>query len=137
MATEILTRTLLALAITGVGVGAYGLANRYVLRRAAHKTRGLETFHPGAPAILYFTTPACAPCKTIQRPAIIEVQKTLEYDVQVIEVNASSQTDMADYWGVLSVPTTFIIDKTGQPRHINHGVTSARELIKQIEMYKN
>ena len=137
MATEILTRTLLALAITGVGIGAYGLANRYMLRRTSHKTQGLEAFRFGAPGILYFTSPTCAPCKTIQRPAIMEVQKTLDYDIQVIEVDASTQTDLADYWGVLSVPTTFIIDKTGQPRHINHGVTMARELIKQIEIYKN
>ncbi|HLE53485.1 MAG TPA: hypothetical protein VI755_15570, partial [Anaerolineales bacterium] len=39
----------------------------------------------------------------------------------------------ADYWGVLSVPTTFIIDRRGRPRRVNHGVASAEKLFKQIE----
>ncbi len=137
MATDILTRTLFALALAGMGVGVYGLANRYVLKRAAHKFRGLENFQLGVPAILYFTTPSCVPCKTIQRPAIQEVQRTLGRNIQVIEVDASKRTDLADYWGVLSVPTTFIIDKNGQPRHINHGVTHTAKLINQMESYKN
>ncbi len=136
MATEILSRTLLALAIAGVGVGAYGLANRYILKRAAEKFRGLENFRLGVPAILYFTTPSCVPCKTIQRPALQEVQLALEDTIQIIEVDASTRTDLADYWGVLSVPTTFIIDKTGQPRHINHGATHARTLIQQIRSFQ-
>ncbi len=137
MSTEILTRTLLALAITGVGVGAYGLANRFLLARSTEKYLGLENFRVGVPAILYFTTPTCAPCKTIQRPAIQEVQHNLGRAVQIIEVDASTHTDLADYWGVLSVPTTFIIDENGQPRHINHGVALAGKLLKQIETYAN
>ena len=137
MSTEILTRILLALAITGVGVGAYGLANRFLLARSTEKHLGLENFRVGVPAILYFTTPTCAPCKTIQRPAIEEVQDNLGRAVQIIEVDDSTRTDLADYWGVLSVPTTFIIDENGQPRHINHGVTLAGKLLKQIETYAN
>ncbi len=43
------------------------------------------------------------------------------------------QPELADYWGVLSVPTTFVIDGQGQPRHINHGMTSQDKLRRQIE----
>ena len=52
--------------------------------------------------------------------------------VQVIEVDASSHPDVANYWGVLSVPTTFIIDSHGEARRVNHGVTSADKLQAQI-----
>jgi thiol-disulfide isomerase/thioredoxin len=132
MATEILTRSLIALAIVGVGVGVFSLANRVILKRASQKFQGLESFNLGVPAILYFTTPTCVPCKIVQRPAIQEVQEVLGAGVQIIEVDASLRTDLADYWGVLSVPTTFIIDPEGKPRQINHGVTLANKLIAQI-----
>jgi thioredoxin-like negative regulator of GroEL len=53
---------------------------------------------------------------------------------QVIEVDASSQPDVAQEWGVMSVPTTFVIDASGKPRYVNHGVTNAATLIKQLEL---
>jgi hypothetical protein len=40
---------------------------------------------------------------------------------------------VADYWGVLSVPTAVVIDSQGRPRRVNHGVTSAEKMLKQIE----
>lgn len=136
MATEILSRALIALAIVGLGIGVYGLTNRAVLMRASRKNyRGLENFKPGASAILYFTTPECVPCKTIQRPAIQTLQQEIGDDLQVIEVDASAQPELANHWGVLSVPTTFIINKSGEPRHVNHGVTRADKLLKQIEKF--
>ena len=136
MATEILSRALIALAIAGVGIGVYELTNRTLLMRASRKNyRGLENFIPGSPAILYFTTPACIPCKTVQRPAIQSLKRKVEDGLQVIEVDASAQPELANHWGVLSVPTTFIINKRGEPRHVNHGVTRAEQLLKQIEKF--
>jgi hypothetical protein len=40
---------------------------------------------------------------------------------------------VADYWGVLSAPTTFIIDARGQPRAVNHGLASMEKLLRQLE----
>ena len=118
MATEVFSRALLALAIAGVGYGVYELTSRAVLMRASKRSYlGLEGFRPGAPAILYFTTPTCMPCKTVQRPAIQSVQQQIG-DVQVIEVDASTQPELANHWGVLSVPTTFIINSKGAQERI-------------------
>ena len=132
MDAEILSRSLWALAIAGIGIAAYSLTNRVVLARSGQKFKSLDGFLPGIPAILYFTTPTCIPCKTVQRPAIQQVQKTLGEGVQIIEVDASERVDLANEWGVMSVPTTFIIDKNGQPRQINHGVTRAEKLLMQL-----
>jgi thiol-disulfide isomerase/thioredoxin len=93
----------------------------------------LASMRHGIPAILYFTTPTCAPCKTQQRPALQHLLSELGDQVQVIEVNAFENPDAADRWGVLSVPTTFILDAQGRPREINHGVAGADKLKQQLQ----
>lgn len=137
---EILTRLGMALVIVLGGVAFYWAATRlrlYMLRRRAKSgghLGGLE-LRPGVPAILYFTTPDCAPCRTVQGPAIEELREQLGERLQVIKIDASKQMGLADYWGVLSVPTTFIIDAQGRPRHVNNGVTPAVRLRQQLREF--
>lgn len=133
MSGEILARAFAAAMIAAGGLGLYFLANRLLLARLRGRRLGLEAVHPGIPAILYFTTPACQPCRTLQRPALARLQERLGERLQVITVDASLRPDLADYWGVLSVPTTFVIDSRGRPRRVNHGVASAEKLLRQIE----
>jgi thioredoxin 1 len=133
MDSDILIRALWAVAIAGGGLAVYWLANRVILARARGKRLGLESIRPGIPAILYFTTPTCAPCKTVQRPALANLKERLGDCLQVIEVDAFARPDLADYWGVLSVPTTFVIDAQGRPRRVNHGVANAEKMLRQIE----
>jgi thioredoxin 1 len=132
MPDDLLIRAVWAAAIVVGGIVLYRLANQALLARLRGRRLGLEAIRPGVPAILYFTTPSCAPCKTIQRPALTRLQARLGDCLQVIEVDASVRTDLADYWGVLSVPTTFVIDSRGRPRCVNHGVASAGKLLRQI-----
>jgi thioredoxin 1 len=133
MDSEILMRALWAAALVVGGLVVYWLAKRIILARVRGKRLGLESIRPGIPAILYFTTPTCAPCKTIQRPALAHLKERLGDCLQVIEVDATARPDLADYWGVLSVPTTFVVDSQGRPGRVNPGVTSAEKLLKQIE----
>ena len=133
MLADLLVRAIWALLIAGILVAAYWAVNWLIVNRARSKRLGLEDIHPNIPAILYFTTPSCVPCKTIQRPALTRLQERLPGSIHVIEVDAAARPDLADYWGVLSVPTTFIIDARGRPRRVNHGVSSAEKLQKQIE----
>ncbi len=133
MIADPLVRAIWAILIAGIFVGAYWALNWLIIARARGKRLGLETIRPGIPAILYFTTPTCVPCKTIQRPALAKLQERLGDSIQVIEVDAAAQPELANYWGVLSVPTTFIIDRRGRPRRVNHGVSGADKLKKQIE----
>jgi thiol-disulfide isomerase/thioredoxin len=132
MIPEVLTRLLIAAAVIGSGLLGYWLLQRISLRRAATRVLGLSEYRTGRPAILYFTTPTCAPCKTVQRPAIQSLKDRWGGALQVFEIDATRQPDLADAWGVLSVPTTFIIDPHGQPRHINHGVATAEKLYSQL-----
>lgn len=131
-----LERLVILAAFAAVSVLAYHALRRWHVRRVAGVAVGdplLAALRPGVPAILYFTTPTCAPCITQQRPALQRVLTELGDQVQVIEVNAQEQPDAADRWGVLSVPTTFILDGRGQPRTVNHGVTGPDKLLGQLQ----
>jgi hypothetical protein len=68
-----------------------------------------------------------------QRPAIQRLLSEMGDGVQVIEVDALEQPEAADRWGVLSIPTTFILDRQGQPREINYGVARAEKLKHQLQ----
>jgi hypothetical protein len=52
--------------------------------------------------------------------------------LQIFEIDATAQPRLADAWGVLSVPTTFLIDAAGRPRRVNHGAVRAGALMAQL-----
>lgn len=134
---EILLRLGIALFIILAGIVVYRFVTAVrlaLLRMKQNPMVGLGG-RAGVPAILYFTTPDCAPCKTFQAPAIESLQAQFGDRLQVIKIDASQRNDLADAWGVLSVPTTFIIDAQGQPRHVNNGVASAAKLRQQLREF--
>ena len=133
MLPEFAIRLLISLAVIWFVLCLNWLANRVLLKRTSLKAKTLAEFLPGSPAILYFTTPTCVPCKTLQRPAIQHLKEELGEALQVLEIDASIQPALADEWGVLSVPTTFVIDGRGQTRHINHGVATTEKLFQQLK----
>jgi thiol-disulfide isomerase/thioredoxin len=129
---ETLTRTGLALLIILGGASFYLLHQHWTKLRVPRLLLDLGPLRPGATTLVYFTTPTCVPCKTIQRPAIQKASQILGDALQVLEIDASERPEIAQRWGVLSVPTTFVIDPRGAVRHVNHGVTRAEKLMKQI-----
>lgn len=122
----------LALLIAGVGLAVYFGWTRLWLARKARQTLGLPDYKPGRPAVLYFTAPGCLPCQTVQRPALNELMAQWDGRLQVLEVDAIAQPHLADNWGVLAVPTTFVIDSSGRPRRVNHGVARTDRLMAQL-----
>jgi thiol-disulfide isomerase/thioredoxin len=132
-----LERALIALVLLAIGFLAYRLWSRYHLGRAAANTTGdpiLYELKPGVPAIIYFTTPTCIPCRTQQRPALARLQDDLGEGVQIVEIDATEHPDAADRWGVFSAPTTFILDAQHHLREANYGVADAAKLQRQLEL---
>jgi thioredoxin 1 len=130
---SIVLRFGLAIGIIGLGWFAYWLVNQRLLGRARNNVFTLFNRLPDKPILVYFTTPDCAPCKTVQRPAIEQVSNVLGETLKVVEINAYEQPDLARTWGVMSVPTTFVIDARGEARYVNNGVARAEKLLEQIQ----
>ena len=133
MSADILLRLFLAIGIIILGAAAYWLINQRLLVRAKDNLFTLFKTLPKKPVLVYFTTPDCAPCKTVQRPAIEQVRNLLGEKLHVIEINAYERPDLAKVWGVISVPTTFLLDARGEARYVNNGVARANKLMKQIQ----
>ena len=131
-------RTGIAILIVGLAYGSYQAFIRWQVARVAHRRTGnelLDMLRPGIPAVIYFWSETCAPCKTVQKPALEQLQTDLGPDgVQVVAVNALERPELADSWGVLGLPTTFIVDRDGRPRRVNHGVVRAENLKHQIAL---
>jgi thiol-disulfide isomerase/thioredoxin len=123
----------LAIVIIGLGAFTYWLINQRLLVRARNNVFTLFNTLPNKPVLVYFTTPDCAPCKTIQRPAINRVSTLLGEELEVIEIDATERPDLAKVWGVMSVPTTFVLDAGGEARYVNNGVARAEKLLEQIQ----
>jgi thiol-disulfide isomerase/thioredoxin len=121
-----------ALVLIGALVASYRLVTSLVLARAARKGPGLLPFKPGTPGVIFFTTPDCVTCKAAQRPALEKLTDRMPGSVQVIEVDAQDNAALAREWSVLSVPTTFVLDRDGIPRQVNHGFASMEKLLGQI-----
>ena len=133
MSEDILLRSALAIAIIIIGALSYWLINQRSLVRARNNIFTLFSTLPNKPVIVYFTTPDCAPCKTVQRPALDRVSKLLGEQLQVIEIDATERPDLARKWGVMSVPTTFLLDARGEARYVNNGVARAEKLMEQLQ----
>jgi thiol-disulfide isomerase/thioredoxin len=66
------------------------------------------------------------------KPALQRLVKELGNRFQVLEVDAEDQTEATRYWNVLSVPTIFVLDPHGKPRHVHYGVVSPAVLRAQL-----
>jgi thiol:disulfide interchange protein len=131
-------RIIILTAITLVGLGLYHGFKWWMLRRSARLQAAndplLSAFHQGRPGILYFTADFCVACKTQQRPALSQLMQRMGEDhVQIIQIDAQHQMADAERWGVMSLPTTFVLDQQGKPKAVNYGVVSTEKLIRQLE----
>ena len=133
MSSDILLRFAFAIGIIFLGVGVNWLFNRRLISRARDGIGSLFNTLPNKPTIVYFTTPDCAPCKTVQRPALEKLTNLLGEKLHVVEIDATQQPEVAKTWGVMSVPTTFLLNSRGEARYVNNGVARVEKLMEQIQ----
>ena len=132
-----LERTLIAVALLVLVFGGLVLARRGLARRdrriVARLNEGRPALEsPAAPRLVYFTTSTCVVCRVQQEPAIEALREHLP-ELVLERHDAIEERALASEYGVLSVPTTAVYDRSGALVTINRGFAPAAVLLGQIE----
>ena len=131
-----LERLALSIALIAFGLAAYCVYQNFQLWRLGSLKRAddpvLGRLQRNIPAIVYFTTPGCIPCNVQQQPALTRLVDDLADQVQVVQIDATEEPEVASKWGVLTAPTTFVLDANGKTQAINHGVADEHKLKRQL-----
>jgi hypothetical protein len=83
--------------------------------------------------LMYFWAEGCAQCAPQERQIELAQRQLSELDrrMEVRKMHAADQKGGVVALGVLTVPTTAVIDPSGNILAINPGLTSAAKLVKQ------
>lgn len=127
---------MLAAAVLGLAFLAFRAWQRARVAQLAQRAAPAELLGlglpAGSPAILYFTTAMCGICRLQQAPALQQLAQRLDHRVPVHTLDAIEARALADFYGVLTVPTTVVLDQGRRPAHINHGLATAPVLFTQV-----
>jgi thioredoxin-like negative regulator of GroEL len=96
----------------------------------------LDAEPDGRRTLIAFSTPSCAACHQAQSPAIDLVRKQLgEEALRVIRVDAARQPRAARAFGILTVPSTVVVDAGGQRiLAVNQGFAPSTRLVQQLQL---
>ncbi len=129
-------RTLILIALAGLVALLFMAGRRFVASRRG-RALSAEPFMPAAASgvgrvrLLAFSTPQCQQCRFLQKPALEEVAAQAG-DVEIISMNAQAEPDLAERYGILTVPSTVILRPDGRAAAVNFGYAPARQLLEQI-----
>ncbi|MCX6040280.1 MAG: thioredoxin family protein [Caldilinea sp.] len=129
-----LERVLIVAAIALAAALLYALWRHWQQRQLQGLQETPPTLPPsvqgGKPAVLYFTTQECAQCRLQQTPILAQLQARL--DVAVHKLDAIEQRALADLYGIMTVPSTVVLNPELRPVAINQGVAPLQKLQRQI-----
>jgi thioredoxin 1 len=84
------------------------------------------------PAILFFSGDACSICHTAQRPALDRLTPELGDRIPVREIDVAEESGLARRFGVLTLPTTIVLDREGRTVAVNAGFAPTSLLHEQL-----
>lgn len=84
----------------------------------------------GRSTVVTFSTPSCAECRT--QAAILD--PLVHPGVRVLPVDAAQHPHVARAFGVLTVPSTAVLDAGGALVAVNHGLADAARLREQLAL---
>lgn len=126
----VLERLLILGVLVLVSTGAFAVFKQSHLRRINRKSAPLTA---GQPTLLYFRSDACGTCPTQSR-YLEQLLAGENGRFTLHSINVDTEPDKARQYGVMTLPTTMIIDAAGQVKEINYGLTPSHKLQKQLSL---
>lgn len=117
-----------------IGLGAYVLCCQWQMRRL--NQQGGQTAVFSLPTILYFRSDTCPACPTQSR-YLEQLTGLWNGRFTLQTVNADLEPEQTAHYRILTLPTTILLDETGQVKHINYGLTNTQKLVKQLTTLSN
>ena len=96
------------------------------------ETLGVEP--DGRAIVVAFSSPGCAACHTAQAPALRALESTFSELVRVVPIDLSRRPEVADTFGILTVPATVVLGNQGQVLAANHGFAPLPRLTEQVQL---
>lgn len=103
--------------------------HRFLIR---HLPTELGRIRRGPFTIIYFTISTSALGGAMQRQVIDKLQERLGDGLEVLVIDIATQPELANHWGIETIPATVLIDPNGELIRINHGVVRAETLLLQM-----
>lgn len=87
-------------------------------------------FAGSGPAVVHFSAVWCAPCAAVRRvvAGVVEELASTPFPPQDLEIDIDENPRLSAHLKVLSLPTTFILDRSGAQRYRAAGVPTAAVL---------
>ncbi len=130
-------RIILALVVLLLGAIVYRIYTRRQLHQLQNQAPTDLLTQTGVPTILYFTSPTCAVCRLQLVPRFEQLQAEMGADrLQITGIDVTENWEAAEQWHIFSVPTTILLDVTGQPVKVFQGVVELRALRDALALTK-
>ena len=101
---------------------------------AVDSTTNEQAVHNLLPArILAFSSTDCRQCHQLQTPALRRVVEARGSAVSVVDIDATVEDKLVQTYHILTVPSTVVLDATGQARAVNYGFANTQLLLTQID----
>ena len=97
-----------------------------------HKRRLQIDLTPDRPTVLYFRSDSCSPCMT-QSHYLEELERKFLDRFAMQKIDTEQEPEKAAKYGVFTLPTTLVIDRAGEVKYINYGLTNTFRLARQLE----
>ena len=121
-------RLLITLLISTLAVLAYWLFMTYQRERATIINRTINTYRH--PRLLYFSNKYCGGC-IAQKQYLTQLEAPFRAIIEAVDVE--KMPHLAQQYGIMTLPTTILIDGDGKVRYINPGLTNPFKLTRQLE----
>jgi len=132
MDSFLLTRILILIVLFGLTtVGGSFLKTRALKTKVDPLT--LSKLSSNQPSILMFSSKTCPPCEKVQKPIIRRLMENQMSSIHFHEIDVELEPQIAQNWGVFTVPTLFLLDENGKAHFVHHGIATEKILSAQIK----